>query len=75
MKQLSGVNGGGTSSLWTEPVRWRAMASKVRADDSSLSKDSLVDGFKCPSAIAVTVSWGITLVEFRIVKEKVGDLK
>lgn len=46
------------------------MGCRGSLEHSDLSKASLVDGFKFPSAIAVTIIGGISLVALDLVKEK-----
>lgn len=43
---------------------WRSMRRRGNLEHSDLSKASLVDGFKFPSAIAETIDEGISLIAF-----------
>jgi len=43
---------------------WRSMGCRGNLEHSDLSKAFLVDGFKFPSAIAVTIDGGISLIAF-----------
>jgi len=43
---------------------WGSMGCKGSLEHSDLSKASLVDGFKFPSAIALTIVEGISLITF-----------
>lgn len=51
------------------------MGSKGSPERSGLSKASLVEGFNLPSAIAVTIAGGISLVELRLVRENLVMVK